>query len=36
MKDILRDKYFRKATHNTYAYRVEQDNGSVLECKNDD
>ena len=36
MKDILRDKYFRKATHNTYAYRIEQDNGSVLECKNDD
>ena len=36
MKDILRDKYFRKATHNTYAYRIEQDNWTVLECKNDD
>jgi len=36
MKEILKDKYFRKATHNTYAYRIEQENGSVLECKNDD
>jgi predicted restriction endonuclease len=26
MKEILRDKYFRKATHNTYAYRIEQGN----------
>jgi len=36
MKEILKDKYFRKATHNTYSYRIEQENGSVLECKNDD
>ncbi len=36
MKDILRDKYFRKATHNTYAYRVVQENWSILESKNDD
>jgi len=36
MKEILRDKYFRKATHNTYAYRILQENGSILESKNDD
>jgi putative IMPACT (imprinted ancient) family translation regulator len=36
MKEILRDKYFRKATHNTYAYRIEQGNWAILECKNDD
>jgi putative IMPACT (imprinted ancient) family translation regulator len=32
----LKDKYFRKATHNTYAFRIEQANWSVLESKNDD
>jgi len=36
MKEILKDKYFRKATHNTYAYRITQENGSILESKNDD
>ncbi len=36
MKEILRDKYFRKATHNTYSYRILQENGSILESKNDD
>lgn len=36
MKGLLKDKYFRKATHNTYAYRIKLDNGSILECKNDD
>ncbi len=36
MKEIIKDKYFRRATHNTYAYRLKQDNGSVLEWKNDD
>ena len=36
MKAMLQDKYFRKATHNTYAYRIQQENGSILESKNDD
>jgi putative IMPACT (imprinted ancient) family translation regulator len=36
IKEILKDKYFRKATHNTYAFRIEQANWSVLESKNDD
>jgi putative IMPACT (imprinted ancient) family translation regulator len=26
IKEILKDKYFRKATHNTYAFRIEQAN----------
>jgi len=36
IKEILKDKYFRKATHNTYAFRIEQENWSILESKNDD
>lgn len=36
IKGILKDKYFRKATHNTYAYRIKQENWSILESKNDD
>jgi len=36
MKELCRDTYYRKATHNTYAYRVEQENGSILESRNDD
>ncbi len=36
LKEILRDKYFQKATHNTYAYRIKQENWSILEWKNDD
>ena len=36
MKEILKDKYFRKATHNTYAYRFKQENWSIVETKNDD
>ena len=34
--DLLNDKYFKKATHNTYAYRVKLENWSILEGKNDD
>jgi putative IMPACT (imprinted ancient) family translation regulator len=30
------DDYYRKATHNSYAYRLKLDNWSVLEWKNDD
>ncbi len=36
MKDILKDKYFKKASHNSFAYRIKQENGSILEWKNDD
>ena len=36
MSELLRDKYFQKSTHNTYAFRITLDNGSVLESKNDD
>lgn len=36
IKEILKDKYFRKATHNTYAYRIKQENWTILEWKNDD
>lgn len=35
-KELRQETYFRKATHNTYAYRLKQDNGSVIEGKNDD
>lgn len=33
---IKKDKYFRDATHNSFAYRIKQENGSILEWKNDD
>jgi len=36
IKNLLKDKYFRKATHNSYAFRILQDNWSILEWKNDD
>ena len=36
MKELLKDKYFSKSTHNTYAYRILLDNWSILEWKNDD
>ena len=36
LKELLRDNYFRKATHNSYAYRIESENGSIIEVKNDD
>jgi putative IMPACT (imprinted ancient) family translation regulator len=34
--DLLVDKYFKKATHNSYAYRILLENWSILEWKNDD
>ncbi|MCP4523340.1 MAG: YigZ family protein [Candidatus Gracilibacteria bacterium] len=34
--ELLRDKYFQKSIHNTYAYRIRLENGSILEGKNDD
>ena len=36
MKHLQGDKYFRKSTHNSYAYRLKQDNGSIVDGKNDD
>jgi putative IMPACT (imprinted ancient) family translation regulator len=36
IKELLKDKYFRKATHNTYAYRIKQENWSIIEWRNDD
>lgn len=32
----LNDKYFKKATHNTYAYRIHDEDGLLIEWKNDD
>lgn len=36
MDDLLDDNYFKKATHNTYSYRILLENWSILEWKNDD
>jgi len=36
MNELLKDKYFSKATHNTYSYRILLENWSILEGKNDD
>ena len=36
IKEILKDKYFNKASHNTYAYRIKLENWSILDWKNDD
>jgi len=35
-KTLTTESYFRKASHNSYAYRIKQDNGSIIEWKNDD
>lgn len=36
MKEILKDKYFQNSSHNSFAYRIKLENGSILEWKNDD
>ncbi|MBW7954263.1 YigZ family protein [Candidatus Gracilibacteria bacterium] len=36
LKELKKDKYFLNATHNSYAYRIKQSNGSIIEGKNDD
>jgi len=36
IKYLRKDKYFQKSTHNTYAYRIKLENGTILEWKNDD
>ncbi len=35
LKDILKDKFYKKATHNIYAYRIVTSDG-IIEGKNDD
>jgi len=35
-KLALKYKFYKKATHNTYAYRILLEDGSILEWKNDD
>jgi len=33
---ILKDKYYAKSTHNSYAYRIKDTNWVIIEWKNDD
>ena len=35
-KSLRAEKYFKKATHNSYAYRIIWENNSIIEWKNDD
>lgn len=35
-KELISDAYFRKASHNSYSYRIIQENWSIIEWKNDD
>jgi hypothetical protein len=30
-KELISESFFRKATHNSYSYRVVQENGSIIE-----
>ena len=36
IEDLKLDKYFKNATHNSFAYRIKLENWSILEWKNDD
>lgn len=36
MKKLLKQKYFQKATHNSYAFQIVTPEGMILEGKNDD
>ena len=36
IKELLCDNYFQKATHNSFAYRVQLENGAILESRQDD
>ena len=36
IKSLLKNKKFRKATHNIYAYRILNENNEIIENKNDD
>lgn len=33
---LKKEKFYADAAHNSYAYRIIQDNGSIIEGKNDD
>lgn len=35
MKSFLKDKKFRQADHNIVTYRIKENNGRILEYKND-
>lgn len=36
ISELKKDKYYRKATHNSYAWRVKLQDGSIVESSNDD
>lgn len=36
LQQLLTQKYFQKATHNSFAYRIVTSEGLILEGKNDD
>ena len=36
ISEYLSEKYFKKATHNSYAYRITDAEGFLVEWKNDD
>jgi putative IMPACT (imprinted ancient) family translation regulator len=36
IKKLKQEKYFSKATHNTYAFRFRESSGAIVEGKNDD
>jgi len=36
IKNLKKDKYFQKSTHNSYAYIVKWENWALIEWKNDD
>ena len=36
LRQHLSDKFFRKATHNTYGYRLYDEDGYIIEWSNDD
>ena len=36
LKELKKDKYFFNATHNSYAYRIKQENWNIIDWKNDD
>ncbi|MCT4617572.1 MAG: YigZ family protein [Candidatus Gracilibacteria bacterium] len=36
IKNLNKNKYFQKATHNSYAYIIKGESGALIEGKNDD
>jgi putative IMPACT (imprinted ancient) family translation regulator len=36
LNNLVKEKPFKKASHNSYAYRIKLENWSILEGKNDD